>query len=77
MAQAGTVACCLPATSFYLGSTYAPVRDMIAAGVPVALASDFNPGSCPSLNLQFVMNLGCLRYRMTPEEMLWPNQCRS
>ena len=70
MAAAGTVACCLPATSFYLGSTYAPVRDMIRAGVPVALASDFNPGSCPSLNLQFVMNLGCLRYRMTPEEML-------
>ena len=70
MAAAGTVACCLPATSFYLGSTYAPVRDMITAGVPVALASDFNPGSCPSLNLQFVMNLGCLRYRMTPEEVL-------
>ena len=70
MAEAGTVACCLPATSFYLGSTYAPVRDMIQAGVPVALASDFNPGSCPSLNLQFVMNLGCLRYKMTPEEVL-------
>ncbi|MCR5664999.1 MAG: imidazolonepropionase [Oscillospiraceae bacterium] len=70
MAEAGTVACCLPATSFYLGSTYAPVRDMIRAGVPVALASDFNPGSCPSLNLQFVMNLGCLKYRMTPEEAL-------
>ena len=70
MADAGTVACCLPATSFYLGSTFAPVRDMIAAGVPVALASDFNPGSCPSLNLQFVMNLGCLRYKMTPEEVL-------
>ena len=70
MAKAGTVACCLPATSFYLGSTFAPVRDMIAAGVPVAMASDFNPGSCPSLNLQFVMNLGCLKYRMTPEEVL-------
>lgn len=70
MARAGTVACCLPATSFYLGSTFAPVRDMIKAGVPVALASDFNPGSCPSLNLQFVMNLGCLKYRMTPEEVL-------
>ncbi len=70
MARAGTVACCLPATSFYLGSTYAPAREMIAAGVPVALASDFNPGSCPSLNLQLVMNLGCLRYRMTPEEVL-------
>ena len=70
MAQAGTVACCLPATSFYLGSTFAPARDMIDAGVPVAMASDFNPGSCPSLNLQFVMNLGCLRYRLTPEEVL-------
>ena len=64
------MACLLPATSFYLGSTFAPVRAMIEAGVPVAMASDFNPGSCPSLNLQFVMNLGCLRYRMTPEEVL-------
>ena len=43
---------------------------MIQAGVPVALASDFNPGSCPSLNLQLVINLGCLKYRMTPEEVL-------
>ena len=70
MAKAGTVACLLPATSFYLGSTFAPARDMIQAGVPVAMASDFNPGSCPSLNLQFVMNLGCLRYKLTPEEVL-------
>ena len=70
MAEAGTVACCLPATSFYLGSTFAPVRDMVNAGVPVAMASDFNPGSCPSLNLQFVMNLGCLKYKLTPEEVL-------
>jgi len=70
MARAGTVACCLPATSFYLGSTYAPARDMVSAGVPVAIASDFNPGSCPSLNLPFAMNLGCLRYRLTPEEVL-------
>ncbi len=70
MAKAGTVACLLPATSFYLGSTFAPARAMIEAGVPVAMASDFNPGSCPSLNLQFVMNLGCLRYKLTPEEVL-------
>ena len=70
MAKAGTVACCLPATSFYLGSTYAPARDMVRAGVPVAIASDFNPGSCPSLNLPFAMNLGCLRYKLTPEEVL-------
>ena len=38
--------------------------------IPVAMASDFNPGSCPSLNMQLVMNLGYLRYRMTPEEIL-------
>ena len=70
MAQGGTIACLLPATSFYLNSTYAPARKMIEAGVPVAMASDFNPGSCPCLNLQPVMNLGCLKYRMTPEEVL-------
>ena len=70
MAKGGTVACLLPATSFYLGSTYAPARDMISAGVPVAIATDFNPGSCPSLNIQLVMNLACLKYKLTPEEML-------
>lgn len=70
MAQGGTVACLLPATSFYLNSTYAPARRMIEAGVPVALASDYNPGSCPCLNLQLVMNLACLKYRLTPEEVL-------
>ena len=69
MAAGGTIACLLPATSFYLNSTYAPARKMIEAGVPVALASDFNPGSCPCLNLQLVMNLACLKYRMTPEEV--------
>lgn len=70
MAKGGTVACLLPATSFYLGSTFAPARDMVNAGVPVAMASDFNPGSCPCLNLQFVINLGCLKYKLTPEEVL-------
>ena len=70
MAKGGTIACLLPATSFYLGAVFAPARDMINAGVPVAIASDFNPGSCPSSNLQFAMNLGCLKYRMTPEEVL-------
>ena len=69
-AEGGTVACTLPATSFYLGAVYAPAREMIEAGVPVAVGSDFNPGSCPSLNLQFCMNLACLKYKLTPEEML-------
>ena len=70
LAKGGVVACLLPATSFYLGATFAPARDMVNAGVPVAMASDFNPGSCPCLNLQFVINLGCLKYKLTPEEVL-------
>lgn len=70
MAKGGTTAMLLPATSFYLGKTFAPAKRMIEKGIPVAIASDFNPGSCPSLNLQFAINLGCLKYRMTPEEVL-------
>lgn len=70
MAKGGVTAMCLPATSFYLGADFAPARRMIELGIPVATASDFNPGSCPSLNLQFVMNLACIKYRMLPEEVL-------
>ncbi len=70
MAKGGTIACLLPATSFYLGATFAPARDMINAGVPVAVASDFNPGSTPNLSLQLAMNIACFKYRMTPEEVL-------
>ncbi len=70
MQKGGTIACLLPATSFYLGADYAPARKFIQAGVPVALATDYNPGSCPSLNLQLVMNLACLKDKMTPEEVL-------
>ena len=70
MAKGGVIACLLPATSFNLGSTFAPARDMVKAGVPVAMATDFNPGSCPCLNLQFVINLGCLKYKLTPDEVL-------
>ena len=70
LAEGGTIAMCLPATSFYLGKTFAPARRMIEKEIPVAIASDFNPGSCPSLNLQFAMNLGCIKYRMIPEEVL-------
>ena len=70
MAEGGTTAMLLPATSFYLGKTFAPARTMIEKGIPVCIASDFNPGSCPSLNLQLAINLGYLRYKMTPEEIL-------
>ncbi|MBP3413015.1 MAG: imidazolonepropionase [Oscillospiraceae bacterium] len=70
LAKSGTVAVLLPATSFYLNKPYARARDMVSANVPVAFASDFNPGSCPSLNLQFVMNLGCWKSGLSPEEVL-------
>jgi imidazolonepropionase len=70
LAQGGVIAMVLPGTSFYLDKNFAPVRKMIELGIPVAMGSDFNPGSCPSLNLQLIMNLGYLRYKMTPEEIL-------
>lgn len=65
-----TIACLLPATSFYLGSTYALAREMIDNNVAVAFGSDFNPGSCPNNNFVLAMNIGCLKYKMTPEESL-------
>jgi len=70
MAEGGVIADLLPATSFYLNKTFAPARRMIELGIPVAIASDFNPGSCPSLNLQLAMSMGYIKYRMTPEEVL-------
>ena len=70
MAKGGVIACLLPGTSLYLNKDFAPARKMISAGVPVAICTDFNPGSCPSCDLQLCMNLGYLKYRMTPEEVL-------
>ena len=70
LASGNVTACLLPQTSLYLNKTFARAREMISRGVAVAVASDFNPGSCPSLNLQLSANLAYLRYRMTPEETL-------
>lgn len=70
LAAGHVTAALLPATSFYLNKTYARARDMIARDIPVAVASDFNPGSCPSLNLQLCINLAYLKYRLTPAEIL-------
>lgn len=70
MARGGVIACLLPCTSLYLGASFAPARRLVEKGVAVAIATDFNPGSCPCLNLQLAMSLGCLYYRLTPEEVL-------
>ena len=58
----------LPGCSFFLGIPYGNAKGYIEAGLPVALASDYNPGSSPSGNMRFVMALGCIRMRLTPEQ---------
>ncbi len=70
LADSGTVAVLLPLTSLYIDKPYAPARDMINSGIPVAMATDFNPGSCPCPNMQLVLSIGCVKYRLTPEEAL-------
>jgi imidazolonepropionase len=60
----------LPGSAFFLGLPDPPARRMIDAGLPVALASDYNPGSSPSGNMKLVMSLGCIRLKMLPEEVL-------
>jgi imidazolonepropionase len=60
----------LPGAAFFLGMPYPPARKMIDAGLPVALASDYNPGSSPSGNMKLIMSLGCIKLRMLPEEAI-------
>lgn len=60
----------LPGAAFFLGMEYPPARKMIDAGLPIALASDFNPGSSPSGDMKFVMSLGCIIMRLLPEEVI-------
>ena len=60
----------LPSCSFYLGIPYAPVRRMMNAGLPVAIASDYNPGSTPSGNMNFLVSLACIQLKMLPQEAI-------
>lgn len=70
LAAAGTVAVSLPLASLYLSERYIPARRMLDAGVRVAVATDFNPGSAPSYHLPLAMTLACVSQRMTPQETL-------
>ncbi len=60
----------LPGAAFYLGLPLTPARQMIEAGLPLAMASDYNPGSSPSGNMQFVLSLACIKYKLLPEEAI-------
>ena len=65
-----TIATVLPGAAFFLGMNYPPARDMIAANMGIALASDYNPGSSPSGDMRMVMALASTQMRMTPNEAL-------
>ena len=60
----------LPGCAFFLNLPLSPARKMIESGLPVAMASDFNPGTSPSGNMQLIMSMACIRYKLTPEEAL-------
>nr|WP_321451230.1 imidazolonepropionase [uncultured Carboxylicivirga sp.] len=68
--DSGTMPTILPGAAFFLNMAYAPARKMMDAGLPVALASDYNPGSSPSGNMQLIMSMGSVLYRMLPEEVI-------
>ena len=65
-----TITVALPSCSYFLGIPYTPARSIIEAGLPLALATDFNPGSSPSGNMNFVVATACIKMKMTPEEAI-------
>ena len=71
LARSEVVATLLPGANFHLGlKAYPPARKLIDAGAVVALATDFNPGTSPILNMQFILSMACIKYRMLPEEAI-------
>ncbi|MFZ9301687.1 MAG: amidohydrolase family protein, partial [Chitinophagaceae bacterium] len=65
-----TMPVALPSCSYFLGIPYTPARLMIDEGLPIALATDYNPGSSPSGNMNFVVATACIKMKMTPEEAI-------
>ncbi len=65
-----TMPVALPGCSYFLGIPYTPARKLIDAGLPVALATDYNPGSAPSGNMHFTVSAGCIKMKMMPEEAI-------
>lgn len=68
--ESDTMPTALPFAAFFLGLPFPPVRDLINAGLPVAIASDYNPGSSPSGNMSMMVSLACIKMKMTPEEAI-------
>jgi len=70
LAESQTIPTALPGASFFLNMPYAPMREMIEAGLPLAIASDYNPGSSPSGDMRFVTSLACIKGRLTPVQAI-------
>jgi imidazolonepropionase len=68
--KSGTIATLLPGSTFFLEMEYAPARGMINYGLPIAIATNYNPGSSPSGDMKFMMALACLKMKLTPEEAI-------
>jgi len=68
--KSNTIPVALPQCSFFLGIPYTNARAILDAGLPLAIASDYNPGSAPSGNMNFVLSLACIKLKMTPEEAI-------
>lgn len=70
LGKSATMPTLLPGSAFFLNNSYPPARMMIDAGLPVAIATDYNPGSAPAGNMSFMLSLACIKMRMTPEEAI-------
>jgi len=70
LSKSNTIATLLPSAPFFLNDPYQPARELIDANVKIALASDLNPGSSPSGNMNLVVALACIKLKMTPEEAI-------
>lgn len=68
--NSNTIPTILPGAAFFLGMIYAPAKKMIDAGLPIAMASDFNPGSSPSGNMQLILSMASILYKLLPEEAI-------
>lgn len=68
--DSNTIPVALPSCSYFLSIPYTPARQLIDAGLPLALATDYNPGSTPSGNMNFVVSTACIKMKMTPEEAI-------
>lgn len=70
LSTSGTVACLVPGSNYFLGKPYPPARRLLDTGAAVALATDFNPGTCPCLDMRMILSLACTQMKMSPAEAL-------